>query len=200
MGIADSVLVKYGAFVLGYVVVGLPVFGPRSKEYLKSINNDSSIIVKDYVRNTGLLINLAKAIGKIIISYKELQNLAGYTALVTECDKVLGDMKDSKYERTYLNDELVKNTGEVKVNRNNLEMKNVPIITPSGEMLIDDMTFQIQQGMNCFVEGPNGCGKSSVFRIMSGLWPTHGGSIETPGNDIRFIPQTAYLPAGNLRD
>ena len=72
MGICDSVLVKYGAFVLGYVIVGLPVFGPRSEQYLASINNDSSIIVKDYVRNTGLLINLAKAIGRIIISYKEL--------------------------------------------------------------------------------------------------------------------------------
>lgn len=72
MGIADSILVKYGAFVIGYVLVGYPVFGPRREEYLKKIGGNASIIVKDYVRNTGLLINLAKAIGKIIVSYKEL--------------------------------------------------------------------------------------------------------------------------------
>ena len=72
MGIVDSILVKYGAFVIGYVLVGLPVFGPRKEEYLKRVGTNTSIIVKDYVRNTGLLINLAKAIGKIIISYKEL--------------------------------------------------------------------------------------------------------------------------------
>lgn len=72
MGIADSILVKYGAFVLGYVIVGLPVFGSRREEYLARIKGDETTIVKDYVRNTGLLINLAKAIGKIIISYKEL--------------------------------------------------------------------------------------------------------------------------------
>jgi ATP-binding cassette, subfamily D (ALD), member 3 len=72
MGILDSILVKYGAFVIGYVLVGLPVFGPRRLEYLKFVGNDKSIIVKDYVRNTGLLINLARAIGRIIISYKEL--------------------------------------------------------------------------------------------------------------------------------
>lgn len=72
MGIADSILVKYGAFVIGYVLVGYPVFGPWREEYLKKIGGNASIIVKDYVRNTGLLINLAKAIGKIIVSYKEL--------------------------------------------------------------------------------------------------------------------------------
>lgn len=40
MGIYDSMLVKYGAFVVGYAILGLPVFGPRSEEYLKSIGSD----------------------------------------------------------------------------------------------------------------------------------------------------------------
>jgi len=35
MGIFDSMLVKYGAVMCGYAVVGLPVFGPGSAEYLK---------------------------------------------------------------------------------------------------------------------------------------------------------------------
>jgi len=35
MGIFDSMLVKYGAVMVGYTVVGLPVFGPNSAEYLK---------------------------------------------------------------------------------------------------------------------------------------------------------------------
>lgn len=30
MGIYDSVLVKYGAFIAGYAVLALPVFGPNS--------------------------------------------------------------------------------------------------------------------------------------------------------------------------
>jgi ATP-binding cassette subfamily D (ALD) protein 3 len=72
MGIFESMLVKYGAFMVGYAVVGLPVFGPNRKAYLKKIKNDPKIIMNDYVRNTGLLINLAKAIGKIIVSYKDV--------------------------------------------------------------------------------------------------------------------------------
>jgi ATP-binding cassette, subfamily D (ALD), member 3 len=34
MGIFDSMLVKYGAVMVGYAVVGLPVFGPGSVKYL----------------------------------------------------------------------------------------------------------------------------------------------------------------------
>ena len=35
MGIFDSMLVKYGAVMVGYTVCGLPVFGPGSEKYLK---------------------------------------------------------------------------------------------------------------------------------------------------------------------
>jgi ATP-binding cassette subfamily D (ALD) protein 3 len=42
MGIYDSMLVKYGAFMVGYAILGLPVFGPRKEEYLKSIGSDES--------------------------------------------------------------------------------------------------------------------------------------------------------------
>jgi len=72
MGIYDSMLVKYGAVMIGYAILGLPVFGPNKAVYLKSIKNDSSKITKDYIRNSSLLINLAKAIGRIVVSYKEV--------------------------------------------------------------------------------------------------------------------------------
>lgn len=72
MGTFDSMLVKYGAVMIGYGVVGLPVFGPDSKEYLASVGNDASAITRDYVRNSSLLINLAKGIGRLVISYKEI--------------------------------------------------------------------------------------------------------------------------------
>ena len=80
--------------------IGLPVFGPGRKEYLKSINNDPTRITKDYVRNSSLLINLAKAIGRIVVSYKDVQNLAGYTTLIHEMDEVLKDLNAGQFRRT----------------------------------------------------------------------------------------------------
>jgi len=100
MAVFDYIIVKYGTATVGYAVVGLPVFGPGREEYLKSIGNDSSKITNDYVRNSSLLINLAKAIGRIVISYKDIQSLAGYTTLISELDDVLKDLRNGKYRRT----------------------------------------------------------------------------------------------------
>jgi ATP-binding cassette subfamily D (ALD) protein 3 len=99
MGIFDSMLVKYGAVTVGYTVVGLPVFGPNSEAYLKEVGNDTARITKDYIRNSSLLINLAKAIGRIVVSYKEIQSLAGYTTLVHEMEEVLSDLGKNQYKR-----------------------------------------------------------------------------------------------------
>ena len=100
MGIMDSLLVKYGAVMIGYTVVGIPVFGPNREAYIASTKGDPTKITKDYVRNSSLLINLAKAIGRIVVSYKDIQNLAGYTSLIHEMDTVLKELKDGKFRRT----------------------------------------------------------------------------------------------------
>jgi ATP-binding cassette subfamily D (ALD) protein 3 len=101
MGVFDSMLTKYGAVLVGYAVVGLPVFGPGKEAYLKSVNYDPSLITRDYIRNSSLLINLAKAIGRLVISYKEIQQLAGYTTLVYEMKEVLDDLSNGKLYSTF---------------------------------------------------------------------------------------------------
>lgn len=213
MGIFDSMLVKYGAVMIGYTVVGLPVFGPNREKYLASVDNDPTRITKDYVRNSSLLINLAKAIGRIVVSYKDVQNLAGYTTLINEMDEVLGDLKSGKFKRTQvmvgedgqttqeslkLND--MSNKGNI-IPSENIQFENVPILSPNGDILIEKMNFEIKPGMHLMISGPNGCGKSSLFRIMGQLWPVTGGILHKPSLDkIFYIPQRPYLPQGTLRD
>merc|ERR1719445_2610211 len=94
----NGFLQKYGSVMCGYSVLGLPVFGSRSAEYLAQVRT-SSDITQDYIRNSSLLINLSKAIGRIVTSYEDIQRLAGYTKLVSNIKKVLHDLENGNYQR-----------------------------------------------------------------------------------------------------
>ncbi len=212
MGIFDSMLTKYGAFNIGLSIISLPVFGPDKEKYLLRVANDPSKIIKDYEQNSSLLINLAKAVGRIIISYKKVQNLAGATSRVYELYSVIEDLKTfGRYQRKLVgNKELIYdpklkgnalNKGQMIYVDDNLMFQNIPIITPGGEDLMDLFSLRIKKGMNTVIIGPNGCGKTALLRILAGLWPFYEGQICRVKNyQILFLPQVAYLPKGTLRD
>jgi len=205
MGIFDSMVTKYGAVLVGYTILGLPVFGPGREAYIKAVAADPAQITRDYVRNSSMLISLAKAIGRIVVSYKEVQNLAGYTSLVYELEEVLVDLGDGKYKRSQ-----VKSTDKQQFDlskrgeylpSHDIKFENVPIISPNGDILIESINFEVSKGMNLFITGPNGCGKSSLFRILGSLWPLFGGKVSRPKDEsIFYIPQRPYLPTSTLRD
>jgi len=140
-------------------------------------------------------------------SYKDLEELAGYTARVSLLLETMKDIRDGKFDKALINNaakgdsaDLLKGRGEV-IESEDICFENVPIITPNGDILLRSLSFHVKPGQNLLIVGPNGCGKSSLFRILGGLWPVYGGIVHKPAaSQFILIPQRPYLPLGTLRD
>ncbi len=83
-----------------------------------------------------------------------------------------------------------------------IKFDGVPVVAPNGDVLVNDLDFEVKQGVNCIVTGPNGSGKSSLFRVLGTLWPLVRGKLSMPSQEnlIFYVPQKPYLPTGTLRD
>jgi len=82
-----------------------------------------------------------------------------------------------------------------------LRFQDVDIVSPEGKILVQQLNFEVPHLKNVMVTGPNGCGKSSLFRVIGELWPLHCGIMTKPSkSNIIFVPQKPYCCYGTLRD
>lgn len=77
---------------------------------------------------------------------------------------------------------------------------NVSIYTPKRDQkIVSNLSFELG-GKSLFITGASGCGKSSIFRVLSGLWISGDGKvIRPPLSKIMFLPQRPYMVLGSFR-
>ncbi|KAL1495053.1 hypothetical protein ABEB36_010533 [Hypothenemus hampei] len=197
MGIIDNLVAKYFASIVGFLAVSSPFL---SGKIAKESHGERSRLYYTYGR---MLVKLAEAIGRLVLAGRDLTRLAGFTARVTQLRTVLDEINQGKYVRTMVagSENLKTNGGKLIFQNNIIKFDRVPLITPNGDVLVPELTFEIHSAMNVLVCGPNGSGKSSLFRILGELWPLFGGELtKPPRGKLFYIPQRPYMTLGSLRD
>jgi ATP-binding cassette subfamily D (ALD) protein 2 len=206
----EGFFMKYVWSSTGLIMVALPTFIAKEKSESELIAEDSSLVeetsnrTQTFITARKLLVDAADAIERMMSSYKEITELAGYTSRVYEMIEVFNDMRVHRYQKNVSDasnqNRLLAGSGTINEG-DTIMLKQVPIVTPNGDVLVQSMNLECAPGMHLLITGPNGCGKSSLFRIIGGLWPIYGGTLTKPhAKQLFYIPQRPYLPIGSLRE
>ncbi|KAJ1818868.1 ATP-binding cassette long-chain fatty acid transporter pxa1 [Coemansia sp. RSA 2599] len=228
--VLEDMIIKYTWSAFGYLVCALPFFlrpalsgtgsaaatAVATAATAVSGRDDGGYRTQRFVTNKRILVNLSDAGGRMMYSIKEIMELTGYTSRVYSLISTLHALRRDQFERPQIDDfehqqhpafSLAHLQGVVYEDIDGIRFTSVPIVAPStdpnisGELLVRPLTWEVKRGQHWMIAGPNGVGKTSVLRVLSGLWPAFSGIVERPEPaEIIYIPQRPYLSLGSLRD
>ena len=78
-----------------------------------------------------------------------------------------------------------------------IQVKNLTKFFTIGENLLEDLSFEIQEGERVAILGRNGCGKTTLFKILTGEMDYDNGEVYVnPAKRLGLISQIPKFPEG----
>lgn len=137
------------------------------------------------------------AFGELLQLYKRFLEISGYASRVLNMDALMQAVQNQELMGL-----------ESDSSSEHICFKELDVVTPSGKVLASRVSMTVPPGGNLLITGPNTSGKSSLFRMLGGLWPVRCGIIEKPGGrlacdqlkNVFLVPQRPYNVLGTLAD
>ncbi|CAG8637511.1 11749_t:CDS:10, partial [Funneliformis mosseae] len=137
-GMMEDFIIKYLWGALGLILCSVPVFFT-----VPGVNKgDLGSRAEGFITNRRLLLSSSDAFGRIMYSYKEITELAGYTARIPELLDTFDAVKAGRYEKQLVssvstdeNAAVLSGRGEVIEDAATIEFIDVPIVSLKGDVV-----------------------------------------------------------------
>jgi ATP-binding cassette, subfamily D (ALD), peroxisomal long-chain fatty acid import protein len=186
-GTVEEFLTKYVWSVIGIAQVAVPLMNGHA-----SAGDNAKYLV--WLRR--IMTRASDAGERLGQGVRDIGELSGYTKNLMNTIHVLRFLNEQQQQRNAN----IENKTFVIEESEHILVQDLPLVTPVGDVLIDAMNLQLSSKDRLLILGPNGCGKSTLFRVLCGLWDPAGGRVSKPKNrtDMLFLPQRPYMIHGTL--
>ncbi|KAL0431949.1 UNVERIFIED_CONTAM: ABC transporter D family member 1 [Sesamum radiatum] len=178
-GMIQDFLLKYLGATVAVILIIEPFFSGNLRPDSSTLGRAEMLSNLRY--HTSVIISLFQSLGTLSISSRRLNRLSGYADRIHELMGISRELavRDSTSQqadgsRNYVSE------------ANYIEFDGVKVVTPTGNVLVEDLTLKVESGSNLLI--------------------TVSGHIVKPGigsdlnNEIFYVPQRPYTAVGTLRD
>ncbi|XP_006053925.1 lysosomal cobalamin transporter ABCD4 isoform X1 [Bubalus kerabau] len=194
----------YLGSILSYIVIAIPIFsgvyGDLSPTELSSLVSKNAFVCMYLINCFSQLIDLSTT----------LSDVAGYTHRIGELQETLLDMTLKSQDGEFLDEsqwDLARDLGGPATEPADAAflLERVCICAPSSHKpLIKDLSLKISEGQSLLITGNTGTGKTSLLRVLGGLWASARGSVQMLADfgphGVLFLPQKPFFTDGTLRE
>uniref|UniRef100_A0A674NT93 ATP-binding cassette, sub-family D (ALD), member 4 n=1 Tax=Takifugu rubripes TaxID=31033 RepID=A0A674NT93_TAKRU len=176
---------------LSYIIIAIPIF---TGVYDRLTPGELSALIS---KNAFVCIYLINGFTQLIDLSTTLSDVAGYTHRIGELREVMDDILHEQCDYDPASGESPVDTAFI--------VDQLSYKSPyADELLVEDLSLTISQGVHLLVVGNTGTGKTSLLRVLNRLWEAHSGFVQMttcfgPRGTL-FLPQKPYLTDGTLRE
>ncbi|KAI1287472.1 Lysosomal cobalamin transporter ABCD4 [Halotydeus destructor] len=206
LGIAVNITSYFGSIV-SFLVLAVPLFAGYYD------NMEPAELSKLVSTNAFVSIYLINAFTQLVEQSSGISTITGTGLRVCQLIERLESLRSRKQLDLHRKQDDM-DTETIPGHEDNFyELNQVTLFEPgtnhNPKQLVNNLSLEIKRGTNIFITGPSGGGKTSILRLLRGLWQQSQGTVHRtvrPGMEssalrtlVLFLPQRPVLACGSLR-